>query len=343
MVNMTTVLSTPMTVKALQDEVKANGNTAEVRRDAVIPAPMAGQRVDRVVAVLFPEFSRSLLQDWIRVGRVRVDGCTMRPKDRVGGGERVRVDARIESRTPWQGQDLPLRVVYEDPHLLVIDKPAGVVVHPAAGNPDGTLVNALLHYAPELARVPRAGLVHRLDKDTTGLLVVARSLQAHSALVEQLKARAFVREYQAVAWGVVTAGGRIDAVIGRHPVDRKRMAVTAGGRSAATHYRIVRRFGHCTHLRVRLETGRTHQIRVHMAYIRHPLVGDRTYGGRAQLPRGSSPVLAEALQRFPRQALHAALLGIVHPVGGEALQWQSPLPADLAELLRLLEEHDPPA
>jgi 23S rRNA pseudouridine1911/1915/1917 synthase len=238
---------------------------------------------------------------------------------------------------------MPLRVVYEDADLLVIDKPAGLVTHPAAGNWSGTLVNGLLHLAPELATLPRAGIVHRLDKETTGLLVVARTLAAHTALVAALARRDVRREYLALVHGVPTGGGTVDAPIGRHRVDRMRMAVTGAGRPAVTHYTVTERFRAHALLEVRLETGRTHQIRVHLAHVHHPLVGDPVYGGRARLPRGASPRLVAALRDFRRQALHAVRLGLEHPRSGTPMAWEAPLPYDLAALLAVLREDAVPA
>jgi 23S rRNA pseudouridine1911/1915/1917 synthase len=218
----------------------------------------------------------------------------------------------------------------------VLDKPAGLVVHPAAGHADGTLLNALLHHAPELASVPRGGIVHRLDKDTTGLMVVAKTLEAHTQLVAQLQARSVSRVYEAIVQGVVTSGGKVDAPIGRHPQQRQKMAVTSTGKPAVSHYRVLERFRAHTHVRVKLETGRTHQIRVHMAYINFPLVGDPVYGGRFRIPPATNPVLVQALRDYPRQALHARFLELDHPVSGERLGWESPLPDDFVELLNLL-------
>ncbi len=297
---------------------------------------MAGRRLDQVLADLLPEYSRSRLQQWIDDGRVRLDGATCRRRERVHGGEEVRLVPVAEPRAGCLPQAIPLDLVYEDESLLVINKPAGLVVHPAAGNPDGTLQNALLHHLPGLAGVPRAGIVHRLDKDTSGLLVVAKTLQAHAALVEQLQRRSVRREYRALVNGRVLAGGRIDAPIGRHPRERTRRAVTAGGRPAVTHYRVLERFPAHTLLAVSLETGRTHQIRVHLAHIHHPLVGDPAYGGRPRPGKGSGPRVAEAIRAFPRQALHAIALGLVHPVTGESMHWEVPMAPDLAELLALL-------
>ena len=308
------------------------------RIDCRIPVDRAGMRLDQALAELLPAYSRSRLQQWLKTGRLRVNGRVWRPRDAVAGGETVSGELVLETETTATAQDIPLDIRHEDADLLVLDKPAGLVAHPAAGNRDGTLVNALLHHAPELATLPRAGLVHRLDKDTTGLLVVARSLRAHTALVEQLQARRIEREYLAVVNGVPVAGGTVDAPVGRHPVDRQRMAVTPGGKPAVTHYRVMRRF--CAHalLRVKLETGRTHQIRVHMAHIRFPLLGDPVYGGRPRLPLQASPRCIEAIQNFRRQALHAERLALIHPVTGEGLEWRAEIPADLAELLAVLSE-----
>lgn len=306
---------------------------------ARIPAEQAGLRLDQALAELFPGYSRSRLQQWIRGGQVWVDALQPRPRYRVLGGEQVRIEMPPEaSDAATAAQDIPLTIVYEDDALLVVNKPAGLVVHPAAGNRDGTLLNALLHYAPELAGVPRAGLVHRLDKDTTGLLVVARTLVAHKLLVEQLQARLFEREYQAVVAGVMTGGSTVEGAMARHPRDRVRMAVTATGKPAITHYRVLQRFRAHTHVQVKLETGRTHQIRVHMAHIHHPVIGDAVYGGRARIPAGCSPMLAEALRHFKRQALHAARLGLEHPLSGEQMAWEAPLPADMQALLTVLRE-----
>lgn len=302
-----------------------------------MPAENAGQRVDQALAALLPQFSRSRIRQWIDAGRVTIDGRNPRPRDIVNGGERFRLEAVAEREVELAPQEIPLHIVFEDESLLVIDKPAGLVVHPGAGNPDATLQNALLHHCPALVNVPRAGIVHRLDKDTSGLLVVAKTLPAHTALVAALAERTVKREYEAVVNGVLTAGGTIDAAIGRHPVDRKRMSVREhGGREAVTHYRVKRRFRAHTHVVVQLETGRTHQIRVHFAHIRHPLVGDPVYGRRMLLPKNPSPELVERLRGFPRQALHARRLGLVHPLDGRALEFESPLPEDLRGLLDAL-------
>jgi 23S rRNA pseudouridine1911/1915/1917 synthase len=304
-----------------------------------IPEHCAGMRLDQALAELWPDYSRSRLQAWIRSGHIRVEGQVAQPRDRVWGGERVRGDLAVDAvETVARPQPIPLTVVHADADLLVIDKPAGLVAHPAAGNPDGTLVNALLHHAPELAELPRAGLVHRLDKDTTGLLVVARNLRAHAALVRQLQARTLEREYAAVVHGVMVAGGTVQAPIGRHPVDRKRMAVTPDGKPAVTHYRVVQRFAAHTQVQVSLETGRTHQIRVHLAHIRFPLLGDPLYGGRPHVAKGLSDTCRAVVQNFRRQALHAQRLALIHPSSGRRLEWRAEPPADMQELLACLRQ-----
>ncbi len=310
-----------------------------VRREATFPEDAAGQRVDRALAELFPEFSRSRLQRWLKGGLIMVDGAVPRPRDAVAGGESVVIEATLEREGPVTAEAIPLDVRYEDEQLLVINKPAAFVVHPGAGNRDGTLQNALLHHAPELAGLPRSGIVHRLDRDTTGLMVVARTLAAHKSLVDQLQARTVGREYLALVAGTFTAGGHVDAPIDRHPRDRTRMAVRQGGREAVTHYRIEERFPAHTLLRCKLESGRTHQIRVHMAHIRHPIVGDPAYGARMRLPENADEPVTEALRGFRRQALHAERLSLMHPATGETLQWQADLPEDYMTLLQALRRH----
>ncbi|MBA2408762.1 MAG: 23S rRNA pseudouridine(1911/1915/1917) synthase RluD [Gammaproteobacteria bacterium] len=307
-----------------------------LRLTGIIPAGNSGERTDRALAKVFPEYSRARLQQWIRLGYVKIDGLQPRVRDPVCGGEQVIIDARITPQTGFEAQSIPLNVVYEDDHLLVIDKPAGLVAHPAAGNWGGTLLNALLHHAPRLENVPRAGIVHRLDKDTSGLMVVAKSLTAHKQLVDQLKARTVKREYLTVVGGRLIAGGMVKKAIGRHPVDRKRMAVTDTGKPARTHYRIDTRYRAHTLLRVRLDTGRTHQIRVHMAHIRHPVTGDPVYGGRLMLPAGANASLIAALRAFKRQALHAARLELAHPDSGATVNWTAPVPGDMQALIDAL-------
>ncbi len=290
------------------------------------------------MARLLPDYSRSRLQEWIRAGLVAVDGVTLAPRARLRGGEQVGVqmpDLRPAEVAAAEAIDLDL--VYQDAELLVVNKPAGLVVHPGAGNPAGTLMNALLHFDSTLQGVPRAGIVHRLDKDTSGLLLVARSLPAHKRLVEQLAAREIHREYLALVQGQMIAGGSVDAPIGRHRTDRTRMAVSPGGREAVTHYRVAQRFRQHTLLRVMLETGRTHQIRVHLASIGFAVVGDPTYT-RLRMPAGANRELAQALAGFRRQALHAACLQLAHPITGRPLELTAPLPSDLAALIAVMHE-----
>ena len=303
---------------------------------ADIPPTSAGMRLDQALAELFPDFSRSKLQSWIRSGHARIDGLTLTPKHKVMGGEQVELLAEIDLETECQAEDIPLEIIYEDESILIVNKPAGLVVHPAAGHRGGTLQNALLHHAPELAGIPRSGIVHRIDKDTSGVLMVAKTLRAHKSLVEQLQARSIHREYLALVQGYLTAGGTVDAPIGRHPTDRKRFAVREGGRDSVTHYRVEERFSAHTLLRVKLETGRTHQIRVHMTHIHHPLLGDPVYGGRLKVPAGGDESLAAVLRAFHRQALHAQVLGLEHPRTGEWCQWQVDLAEDMASLLDAL-------
>lgn len=301
-----------------------------------IPPERAGQRLDQALAELLAQYSRTRIKDWIDAGGVRVDGIRLRPKDKVVGGESVEIEATLPVEVEVAPEPIELQLAYQDRHVLVVDKPVGLVVHPGAGNAAGTLQNALLHFDPSLARVPRAGIVHRLDKDTSGLMVVARTLEAHTALVRAIEAREVEREYEAVCAGVMTGGGMVEAPIGRHPVDRVRMAIRQDGREAVTHYRVVQRFRGHTHIRLKLETGRTHQIRVHMAHIHYPLVGDRVYGGRLMLPKGATPGLIEGLRGFRRQALHAARLAFAHPDSGQPVDCTAPLPQDLRALLALL-------
>jgi 23S rRNA pseudouridine1911/1915/1917 synthase len=303
---------------------------------ALADGSMAGMRVDQAAARLFSDFSRSRLQKWIRDGSLAVDGRAVKTTFRLAGGETLRLRAVAEPLQAVVPQDIPLNLLYADDDLLVIDKPAGLVVHPAAGNPDGTLQNGLLHYDPALDALPRSGIVHRLDKETTGVMVVARSLRAHTSLVSQLQARTMSRVYQALALGCVEQGGTVDAPIGRHPVDRKKMAVVPGGRPAVTHFRVMAGLPGATLLEVSLETGRTHQIRVHMAHLGHALAGDPVYGRQARSLRQAPADAVELLRRFPRQALHAWRLKLLHPADGREVVFEAPLPRDLAELLQSL-------
>jgi len=313
-------------------------SSRRIQLEATIPPEAAGRRLDQALAELFPDYSRSRLKSWIDAGQVLVDGAQPRPRDKVLGGERVAVDAELADEVPVVAQPIDLDIVHEDAAVIVIHKPAGLVVHPGAGNPDRTLQNALLAHDPSLSVLPRAGIVHRLDKDTSGLLVVARTLAAHTELVRLLEAREVHREYEAVCCGVMTGGGTVEAPIGRHPVDRLKMAIREDGRESVTHYRVIERFRAHTHVRVLLETGRTHQIRVHLAHIGYPIVGDPTYGRRLAVPKGATARLQAALRGFRRQALHAARLGFPHPVTGEELSFTAPLPADMQDLLDALRE-----
>ncbi len=304
--------------------------------EGTVPDEWAGERVDQALAKLFPDYSRSRLKIWLKDGQILVNGEVKRPKDKILGGEHVELKVVLASENVWQAENIPLDIIYEDEHLLVINKPANMVVHPAAGNFNGTMLNALLHHAPELEAIPRAGIVHRLDKETSGLLVVARTLTSQKLLVEQLQARTFLREYDAIIRGSVTAGGTINQPIGRHPINRKRMAVNDKGKPAITHYRVNERYRLHTKLTVKLETGRTHQIRVHMAYINHPLLGDPVYGGRFKIPAASDDTFIEALKSFKRQALHARHLGLIHPATNEFIEWEVEVPQDMLDLQNVL-------
>ncbi|HUA87805.1 MAG TPA: 23S rRNA pseudouridine(1911/1915/1917) synthase RluD [Steroidobacteraceae bacterium] len=301
-----------------------------------LPPESGGLRLDQALARALPQYSRARLRGWIDSGAVQVDGRAVRGKDKVLGGEQVRIEAELPVAAALIPEAMPLTILHEDASLIVIDKPPGLVVHPGAGNAGSTLQNALLAFDPRLALVPRAGIVHRLDKDTSGLLVVARTPEAHTALVAELAAREVTREYLAICTGVMTAGGTVDEPIGRHRTQRTRMAVRADGRPSVTHYRVVSRFRAHTLVRVQLETGRTHQIRVHLAHAGFPVVGDPMYGGRRRIPAGCSPVLLQALADFPRQALHAARLKLTHPATGEPAEWSAPVPADMQHLLEVL-------
>lgn len=304
-----------------------------------VPPEHSDRRLDQAAAELMPEHSRSRLQGWIKSGALTVNGKACKPRDKVMLGDKLELDAEPEAQVSWQAESISLDIVYEDEHLLVINKPAGLVVHPAAGHADGTLVNALLNHAPEVENLPRAGIVHRLDKDTSGIMVVARSLIAHTSLVDQLQTRTMGREYEAIVVGTLTGGATVDAPIGRHPRERKKMAVVPTGKPAVTHYRLIERFAAHTHVRCKLESGRTHQIRVHMAHVKHPLIGDPQYGGRLRLPKGTTDELRDVLAGFQRQALHARQLTLQHPQTGEVMTWEVPLPEDMETLLAALRKH----
>jgi len=313
-------------VAAMNDEIKVR----------TVPDELAGQRLDQALARMFPEYSRSRLKAWLLAGGITVDGGSPRPREPVVGGESVQLQVVPEAEVEVRPEPIELDVVFEDQSLIVVNKPAGLVVHPGAGNAGGTLMNALLHHAAQLAGVPRAGIIHRLDKETSGLLLVGKTLPAHTALVRLLAARQISRHYLAVCSGVLTGGGRIDDPIGRHRVDRKRMCVRADGRPAVTHYTVIERFAAHTLINVVLETGRTHQIRVHFAHRRHALLGDPVYGGRLAVPAGASERLVTTLRQFRRQALHAAKLEFAHPESDERLSFEVPPPADFADLLETL-------
>ncbi|WP_340121624.1 23S rRNA pseudouridine(1911/1915/1917) synthase RluD [Methylobacter svalbardensis] len=305
-----------------------------------VPFEMAGMRLDQVLAELFADYSRSKLQTWVKAGRVQVNGLTLKAKDKLVGGETIELDAEAEIVITAAPEPIPLEIVFEDDSLLIVNKPAGLVVHPAVGNWNGTLLNALLNHDAHLETLPRGGIVHRIDKDTTGLLMIAKTLQAHNSLTQQLQDRTITREYQAITRGRMTAGGTVDEPIGRDPADRKRYTVRENGKHAVTHYRVGQRFTRHTLVQVKLETGRTHQIRVHMAYIRFPLLGDQVYGGRFQMPPDCSEQLEKELRSFKRQALHAAKLGLQHPVTDEYVEWEQPLPEDMTRLLDALAKNE---
>ena len=331
-------ISVAGTFKVGEYTVNCTAVMSSEKQISTIPDDLAGLRLDQALARMFPDYSRSRLKEWLLSGAISVDGGSRRPRDPVKGGERIEFQPQSEPEVRAKPEPISLDVVFEDEDLLVVNKPAGLVVHPGAGNPGGTLMNGLLHHAPQLESVPRAGIVHRIDKDTTGLLLIAKTLPAHTALVRQLAERSISREYLAVCTGVLTGGGTISEPLGRHPVDRKRMSVQQNGKPAVTHFRVLERFRAFTYVSVKLETGRTHQIRVHFAWRRNPLVGDPVYGGRLALPAGASDALIDTLRRFRRQALHAARLQFEHPASGNAMALAAPLPDDFEQLLIVLRE-----
>lgn len=304
-----------------------------------VPYELSGQRIDLVLAALFPDYSRSRHQGWIKQGFVLVDDqpC-IKAREKLFEGQSVSINVVLEEQVADVPQLIQLNIVFEDDHLLIIDKPAGLVVHPGAGNQHGTMLNGLLYHCEALVNIPRAGIVHRIDKQTSGLLMVAKTIESHNHLVRQLQERSVNREYEAVVTGVMTGGGMVDEPISRHPVDRKRMSVHPTGKNAVTHYRVIERFRAHTWIKLKLETGRTHQIRVHMNHIHYPLLGDPVYGGRLRLPKEATPQLIEAIRGFNRQALHARRLGIQHPASGEYMEWESPLPEDMQYLLASLKQ-----
>lgn len=316
-----------------------NNSTQIIQLSGTVPEDHFGMRLDQSVASLFPTYSRSRLKTWIESGKVKVNQKVVtKAKEKLVGGEVINIDTEIEVEVDHLPQKIELNKVYEDDDILVINKPRGLVVHPGAGNPNKTLLNALLYDYPEINKVPRAGIVHRLDKDTTGLMVVAKTVEAQTRLVESLQAREITREYEAVIMGIITAGGTIDAPITRHPTKRTHMSVFPTGKPAVTHYRVMEKYRQHTRLRLRLETGRTHQIRVHMAHKAHPLVGDPLYGGRERLPKNASEAFRNELRHFDRQALHATMLRLYHPITGELLEFHAPLPDDMVQLVKAFQE-----
>jgi 23S rRNA pseudouridine1911/1915/1917 synthase len=326
-------------VKNIQDTQSMTTPVEKLHLQATVPDTLLGKRLDQALAEMFPDYSRSRIKEWILADRVKVDGViSNKPREKLIGEEEVEIDAHIEIQVQHKGQDIELDIVYEDEHILVINKPMNLVVHPGAGNGDGTVLNALLNHVPDIANVPRAGIVHRLDKDTTGLMVVAKTIPAQTHLVEQLQAREISREYEAVVIGTMVAGGTVDQPIGRHPTKRTNMAVRESGKPAMTHYRVMEKFRAHTHLRLKLESGRTHQIRVHMSHLHYPLVGDKAYGGRPKPPKACSQDMIDMLRGFNRQALHAVQLELSHPITGEWLSWKAPLPEDFRQLLDVLKQ-----
>jgi 23S rRNA pseudouridine1911/1915/1917 synthase len=313
-------------------------NASPIQHQLTIPDEYANLRLDQALAKLLPDYSRTQIKEWIDTGLVQINGQAVKGKSKITGGEEVSINATLKLQPQWEAEELPLPILYEDEAIIVINKPAGLVVHPGAGNARSTLLNALLHHAPDLQTLPRAGILHRIDKDTTGLLVVAKTAQALKHLSRQLKHHELQRDYQAVVYGDMISGGRVDAPVGRHPLQRKRMAVVDTGKEATTHYRIAAKYRGFTRLALQLETGRTHQIRVHLSYIHHPIVGDLTYGGRVRLTKGMSPTLIELIRGFKRQALHAFALSFTHPITEKSVRFEAPIPDDMQTLIHALED-----
>ena len=309
------------------------GMSSKISLKAEVPQDLSGYRLDQIAAKLFPDYSRARLQIWIKDGSLLVNDRQLRPRDRLHSGDKLEVNAELPVQEKWSAEPMALDIVFEDDCLIIVNKAANVVVHPASGHADGTLLNGLLHHHNALQQLPRAGIVHRLDKDTTGLMVVAKTLASHAALVNQMQARDIARQYEAVVQGVLTGGGTVDAALGRHPVNRKKRAVVEMGQRAVSHYRVIRRYRSHTHLEVKLDTGRTHQIRVHMAHLNHPIVGDPMYGGRQSVPAACSEELINCLKNFKRQALHACRLALHHPGSGKLMSWESATPPDMVGLI----------
>lgn len=305
-----------------------------------VPDELSGKRLDQALSTLCPEHSRSRIQSWIKSGDVSVNNLNYKQRDEVSFGDVIEIDTELQTIDKSQAEDIELNIIHEDAAIIVINKPAGLVVHPGAGNPNHTLVNALLNFDETLETIPRAGIIHRLDKDTTGVMVVARSLESHTFLVKKLQERNIKREYQAVVCGQLISGGTVDNKMGRHPVHRTKMAVTNSGKNATTHYKIIKKFQHYTHLHVQLETGRTHQIRVHMSHIKHPIVGDPVYGNNNSIKKGVDPALRDIIKNFKRQALHAFSLELPHPVTGVEMKFTAELPGDINSLIEALDRYD---
>ena len=307
----------------------------------IIPERMTGQRLDVALSEMLPDYSRSKITAWIKSGEALINHKPFKPKDKVNGSEMVELTITQKQNNDWVGEDIPLNVVFEDEDIIVLNKAVGIVTHPGAGNWSGTLANALLHYEPKLATLDRAGIVHRLDKNTSGLMVVSRNEKSQKYLVEQLQKHSVSREYSAIVYGHMVAGGTIDEPIGRDTNDRVKQAVASHGKEAVTHYRVIDRYQNHTHIKAILETGRTHQIRVHLSHIGYPLMGDPMYGGKVRFPKKADVILKEAIVNFKRQALHARKLTLTHPISGELMSWKAPLPEDMLALLDVLSAYDP--
>jgi len=307
----------------------------------IIPERMTGQRLDVALSEMLPDYSRSKITAWIKSGEALINHKPFKPKDKVNGSEMVELTISQKQNNDWVGEDIPLNVIFEDDDIIVLNKAVGLVTHPGAGNWSGTLANALLYYEPKLATLDRAGIVHRLDKNTSGLMVVARNEKSQKYLVEQLQKHSVSREYSAIVYGHMVAGGTIDEPIGRDTKDRVKQAVSSHGKEAVTHYRVIDRYQNHTHIKAILETGRTHQIRVHLSHIGYPLMGDPMYGGKVRFPKKADVILKEAIVNFKRQALHARKLTLTHPISGELMSWKAPLPEDMLALLDVLSAYDP--
>ena len=307
----------------------------------IIPERMTGQRLDVALSEMLPDYSRSKITDWIKSGEALINHKTFKPKDKVSGSEMVELTITQKQNNDWVAEDIPLKVVFEDEDIIILNKSVGMVTHPGAGNWSGTLANALLYYEPKLASLDRAGIVHRLDKNTSGLMVVARNEKSQKYLVEQLQTHSVSREYSAIVYGHMVAGGTVDEPIGRDKKDRVKQAVSSNGREAVTHYRVIDRYQNHTHVKAILETGRTHQIRVHLSHIGYPLIGDPMYGGKLRFPKKADEALKDALTYFKRQALHARKLTLTHPISGKLMSWKSPLPDDILALIDVLKDYDP--